>query len=172
MTTAARTILDLACVAGEEQVEVALDAALRRGLTSIDYLQRKLAERVGPGRRGTRSIDQLLRHRSFNQKALDSALETKFLRLLRKERLPLPLAGYEVGPYRMDFAYPQLRLGIELDGYAFHFGKRVWQHDLERQNYLLRLGWRLLRFTWDDVTRRPRAVIDEIRHHVAPTLLS
>ena len=171
VTSATRTIFDVASVVDVERVEVALDSALRRGLTSLDYLQRKQLERLAPGRRGSRTISRLLSQRALHRSALDSALETKFLRLLRHERLPLPQAGYEIGPYRLDFAYPPLRLGIELDGYGFHSGKRVWQRDLERQNYLLRLGWKLLRFTWDDVTHRRSAVIEELRHHIAPTLL-
>ncbi|MDQ4064839.1 MAG: DUF559 domain-containing protein, partial [Actinomycetota bacterium] len=171
VTSPTRTVLDLPSVADEEAVETALDCALRRGLTSIEYLRRKHTERSAPGRRGARTISYLLHQRAADTRVLESALETRFLRLLRKEGLPIPQAGYPVGPYRLDFAYPGLRLGIELDGYAFHSARALWTRDLARQNHLVRLGWTLLRFTWEDVTRRPRAVVDEVRHHVAPTLL-
>ncbi len=103
---------------------------------------------------------------------MESALETKFLRLLRKAPVPLPQAGYEVGSYRLDFAYPQIRLGIELDGWAFHSGRSAWERDLKRQNDLLALGWILLRFTWTDVTQRGDHVVAEIRRHILPNLLS
>ena len=171
VTTPTRTILDISSVVDEETVEIALDCALRRGLTSFDYLRRKHAERAVPGRRGSRTIGHILRQRDPGNRPLESALETRFLRLLRQERVPLPQAGYEVGPYRLDFAYPKLHLGIELDGYAFHSARTLWARDLARQNYLVRLGWTILRFTWDDITRRGSAVADEVRHHVAPTLL-
>ena len=115
---------------------------------------------------------RLLAQRSPGEAVLDSTLETRFLRLLRGARLPLPEPGYEVGPYRLDFAYPEIRLGIELDGYAFHSSKVAWERDLRRQNELLALGWILLRFTWTDVTQRGEAVIAEIRRHVSPNLLS
>lgn len=171
VTSATRTILDLASVTEEEAVEIALDCALRRGLTSISYLRRRHEERLARGRRGSRTIAKLLVHRTATDKAPESALETIFFRLLREARVPLPERGYQVGPYRLDFAYPHLRLGIELDGYAFHSGKQAWENDLARQNYLVRVGWTLIRFTWHDVKARGGDVVAEVRTHVCPTLL-
>lgn len=171
VTAASRTLLDLAGVVEEETLEIGVDCALRRGLTSISYLKRRFADRSGRGCPGSASMRRLLDQRD-NNKAAESALETRFLRLLRNARVPLPEPGYKVGSYRLDFAYPHIRLGIELDGYAFHSNRVAWERDLRRQNELLALGWTLLRFTWTDVTQRAEAVIAEIRRHVSPNLLS
>ena len=171
VTSPSRTLMDVASVADPEGLELALDCALRRGLTSVDYLQRRLQARETRGRKRIKILRRLLAERQDGAGSSESALETRFLRLVRKHRLPVPQAGFEVGPYRIDFAYPDLRLGIELDGYVFHSGRQVWQRDLGRQNYLLSLGWMLLRFTWEDVTRRGAEVVAALRSHIAPTLL-
>jgi very-short-patch-repair endonuclease len=44
---------------------------------------------------------------------------------------------------------------VELDGWGAHATRRAFQQDRERGNALELAGWRLLRFTWADVTRRP-----------------
>ena len=171
VTSPTRTLLDLAGVLGDEGLEIALDSALRKGLTSLTYLQKRFADTKARGRGGSALMASLLAARSSVDQPLDSQLETRFLRLVRREGLPLPDAGVKVGRFRLDFAYPKLRLGIELDGYAFHSGKRAWTHDLRRRNELVALGWTVLHFTWDDVMRAPDAVIDELRKHLCPNLL-
>ncbi len=76
-----------------------------------------------------------------------------------------------VGRYRLDFAYPALRLGIELDGYAYHAGRANWRGDLRRRNDLVAHGWTLLHFTWEDVTGDPHTVVRVLRGHLCPNLL-
>jgi very-short-patch-repair endonuclease len=63
---------------------------------------------------------------------------------------------------RVDLAYPDARLAIEVDGHAFHSSRRDWQRDRHRQNALIRLGWRVYRVTWEDATRRPRQVVSDV----------
>lgn len=52
--------------------------------------------------------------------------------------------------YRFDFAFPALMLAVEVEGGA-HGIKRQYQHDCERHNVALLLGWKVLRFTPADV---------------------
>jgi very-short-patch-repair endonuclease len=66
------------------------------------------------------------------------------------------------------FAYPQARLAIETDGYGYHSGRRRWQHDLARRNAITLLGWRVIHVTWDDLVRRPDAVIATVRAAFTP----
>ena len=58
----------------------------------------------------------------------------------------------------MDFAYPQRRLAVELDGFESHGQRDAFDRDRARQNQLVLLGWTVLRFTWADVTERPETV--------------
>lgn len=73
---------------------------------------------------------------------------------------------YEVADFRdgsrfMDFAYIRfpLRLAIEIDGYGPHLAKASryqFSDSLMRQNHLIIDGWRILRFSYDDVNEKPR----------------
>ena len=59
----------------------------------------------------------------------------------------------------MDFCWVAERLVVEADGFAFHSDRAAYRKDRERMNALERLGWRVLRFTWEDVVRRPEYVV-------------
>jgi very-short-patch-repair endonuclease len=70
---------------------------------------------------------------------------------------------------RVDFAYPDRRLAIEVDGYELRASPAAMQSDLDRQNALVREGWTVLRFTWADVVRRPARVAELVRSTLAGT---
>jgi len=82
--------------------------------------------------------------------------------ILRDAGLPEPTRQYEVRNgdgvvARIDFAYPDRRLAIELDGFECHTNR--FQRDRSRQNGLVLRGWTVLRFTWADVVERPDYVV-------------
>jgi very-short-patch-repair endonuclease len=165
-TAVERTLVDLAIVATQAQVGLALDSALRAGSTSIKAIEASM--QLTPGRAGTRLLNQLLSMRDGRDAVLESQLESTFLNLLRRHDLPGPVAQHEVRDgarllARLDFAYPACRLGIETDGYRWHSGRERWRNDIRRDNQLKLLGWTILRFTWEDVHRRPAVVVAQIR---------
>ena len=63
----------------------------------------------------------------------------------------------------IDFAFPALKLGIEVDGYESNGHRDQWQYDMHRENDLKALGWTILHFSWEDVQHRPAMVIAQIR---------
>jgi hypothetical protein len=79
------------------------------------------------------------------------------------------LDGCEPGPVELtvDFAYPELRVAIELDGLAKRTSRQAVDRELARQNAMVLDGWRVLRFTWSDVTERPGRVVDCVLRAVA-----
>lgn len=166
VTTPARTIFDIAAVCTEETVEIALDDALRRRLVSIPVLRRRL-EQPGRGNAGRVLMRALLLQRSGGGRPAESPLETVMMRVLRKHGVPLPVRQYHVllegRRLRLDLAYPDRKVVIETDGYAYHAGRRTWQRDLERRNLLTRAGWRIVHVTWDDLRDREAATVDRIR---------
>jgi very-short-patch-repair endonuclease len=103
-----------------------------------------------------------------------STLEIRLRTIIRKAGLPQPDAQHPIlgGRYFIDFAYPEVRLGIEAEGYSAHGGRVRWQDDLERRNVLTALGWRILHFTWQQIMHRPHEVIRTIREALlGPSLL-
>ena len=67
----------------------------------------------------------------------------------------------------MDVLFEQERVVIEVDGYGTHSSREAFQRDRTRQNELVAAGYRVLRFTWDDLDRRPAAVIRQVRTALA-----
>jgi len=79
-------------------------------------------------------------------------LEQKMYKLLQELNVPNLFAQYSVKvpgeqrPFRIDFAYPKLGVGIESDGSIWHQREDFVQRDLERDQKLANVGWRILRF--------------------------
>lgn len=152
------TLLDLAAVVDDDRVEQAVEAALRQGLTTTDRVRAQL----GAGRHGVARLRRVLERRG-SVRAAGSRLEARFLQLLRAAALADPVRQHEVwvgrSRYFLDFAYPDRRLCVELDGRDVHDRADAFQHDRTRQNALVLAGWTVLRFTWADVVERPDQVV-------------
>jgi very-short-patch-repair endonuclease len=69
---------------------------------------------------------------------------------------------------RVDFAYPDLMVAIECDGKKHHFGIRDWERDIERGSRLSALSWRVIRISWDMLTKRPGELLVLLRSTLAP----
>jgi very-short-patch-repair endonuclease len=85
------------------------------------------------------------------------------VKLLRQERVTGWQANYPVGGFKVDVAFPGRKVAIEVDGLAFHSDADVFVTDRQRQNIITLLGWKVLRFTWLDLTEYPHRVISEIK---------
>jgi very-short-patch-repair endonuclease len=167
-TNVTRTLLDLGTVTSKDIVEMALDDALRRRLTSLSRLTSRLDELGGKGRRGTGVLRRLLAERDPNLPPAESVLEARLIRLLRRAHLPEPSRQFEVREQgrllaRVDLAYPDFLLAIEADGYRYHSGRAAWQGDLERRNRLTSRGWRVIHVTWADITSGGKEIVADIR---------
>lgn len=168
VTTVARTLIDLAGSAPRDAVEAALDDALYRGLVSRARLRWRLEVLATSGRRGSVMMRDLLAERVDIGSVPQSQFETKLLRLIHDQHLPVPETQYQIRfkgkvVATVDFAYPDARLAIEADGRRFHSGRIDFERDRDRANALSAMGWRVLRITWTALHRRPAAVAGSIR---------
>ena len=159
--TPTRLLCHLGDVMDEEALEVVVEEALRRRLTSVERLRRRLDALSGKGRRGIGALRRLLDVRG-DAPAAESYLEVKAIRLLRGVRL-YPARQYPVGKRRVDLAFPDVRLGIELLGGGSHEGADARARDAVRHNELAALGWTILYFTYEDVTQRPGYVVATVK---------
>lgn len=134
---------------------------MRKGYASVDGLSKALG--TARQRPGTRALRVILGRRPPGAAPTESDAETLFLQLARRARLPEPRRQHVVptaeGTFRVDFAWPDQRLAVEVDGAAAHASREALARDLRRQNRLLLslapARWSLLRFTWDDLTQPP-----------------
>jgi very-short-patch-repair endonuclease len=174
VTNPLRTMVDLGHVLGPEEVEDALDRGLISGRFTFVGLER-LLDRLGRcGRSGCGVLRRVLDDRALGDQRPDGLLEPRMARLLRDADLPAAEFQYVVRDAherhvaRVDFAYPDLRLAIEVDGWSAHASRRALQSDVRRQNELVTAGWTVLRFTWHDVVRRPAKVTEDLQRFFAP----
>jgi very-short-patch-repair endonuclease len=165
VTNPLRTMVDLAAVLPPDKVEDALDAGLRwPSLFSVAAVESTLNQLAGRGRSGTGVLRKVLEDRVLGDAVSDSELEKRMGRLLRRAGLPAAAFHYAVytpaGVFlaEVDFAYPEIKLAIEVDGFGAHGTPRAMAKDFVRQNGLVPYGWRVLRFTWRQVTRQPEMV--------------
>ena len=160
VTDPTRTLCDLGAKCSVHALERATESGLRRGLTSIPRLDWRCAQLAKPGRKGPRQLRMVLGQRPPGAPPTESDLETLYGQCLRDYDVPQPVRQYLVVVEglvvaRLDGAFPWAKVFTELDGYHWHRSKEAFQRDRTRQNgVVVALGWRPLRFTWDDVTQR------------------
>lgn len=167
VTVPARTLLDLGAVVKVDVVEPALEDAVLRELVSFRRLLRTVERLGASGRNGAGTLRWLLEARDPATAPTESMLEDRLVRVLRGGGLPEPVRQYRVGRVRVDLAYPDVRLAIEADGRVWHAGRTDLQRNSSKGNLLVGLGWRVLHFTWFDVTRRPGDVVATVAFQLA-----
>ena len=72
----------------------------------------------------------------------------------------------------LDFAFPELKICIEVDGYEAHSGRAAFTRDRRRQNTLELDGWLVLRFTWHQIVHEPEWVLAQVRAAIAARSLA
>jgi very-short-patch-repair endonuclease len=92
-----------------------------------------------------------------------SVLERRFLRLCRRHRISAPRVNVRVGDFLVDFLWSESRLIVEVDGYEFHRDRSSFESDRARDAELITQGYRVLRFTYRQVTENPALVASRIR---------
>jgi very-short-patch-repair endonuclease len=159
-TTVARTLLDLAEVVRPTELEKAFDEAERRrllDLASFDALFARSAGRHGLG--AARAV--LRRTASADTR---SELEAAFLRFCGDHGIPRPQTNVLVEGFVVDALWPEQKLIVELDGYAFHGTTRnAFERDRVRDADLQRAGYRVLRLTWRRLHEEPEPVAATVR---------
>jgi very-short-patch-repair endonuclease len=161
-TPAARTLIDCAATTTPGDLAELVDRSLALRVVHVAELT---GPPGGPRLRGRGPLRQCLEDRGMIGGPAPSVLESRMARLFRRHRLPVPRAEVVWGDrrqYRLDFAYPSLRLMVEVDGYAWHASPEQFARDHRRRNELTAAGWMILTYTWQDVTREPDRVAAEI----------
>lgn len=151
VSTPARVIVDLSGRQPFTATAKMLDDACRRAITTPELVHRCV---VGlppaPGRR-PRIVRALLAQRIAGYDETESVLELRVLRAIVGASLPEPTRQHVVRigarAYRLDLAYPELRLAIEVDGFEWYRTRGAFDHDRRRSNDLLALGWRIVHIT-------------------------
>ena len=166
ITTAQRTLLDLAGVLTEDRLRRAIRQSQYLGLTTLGSLVKVLN---GPGpKRGRKTLAKVI---ATGAAPTQSELEDTVLDLILRGgfahpavNAPLYLAGRRIVP---DFLWPEARLVIEADG-PHHDYPFDGAADRERQRILEAHGYRVIRITWKQAILHPGKTLRRIRDANAP----
>ena len=98
---------------------------------------------------------------------MESRLEVRAARLLRRHRVKPEARQHAVERFRIDFAWPSRMLGVECDGFEWHGNRLSWKRDRRRIARLETLGWRIVHVTWADVSEHGDETIGRVREALA-----
>ena len=121
-------------------------------------------------------VDDVQRARAKNLRRTMTRAETLLWRYLKADRL----AGLgfrrqsPMGNYIADFVAHSCKLVVEVDGESHDFEERI-RHDDRRDRWLVSRGYRVLRFTNDDVMKNLEGVllaIQQAAEQAAPLSLT
>lgn len=159
VTTVARTLVDLGDLLDHERLLRVLAEAERAKLLDLAHVERALARSATrPGPTYARVTAALAEHSARGAQLTREELELLLRRLIRTHRLPPAELNANVDGDEVDACWPSARLIVEADGWTFHRGRAAFQADRAKSNRLTLRGWTVLRFTHDDVARRPERV--------------
>ena len=170
VTTAPRTILDLAATEDADTVENLLRESEFRQLTDRLSLP-DLLERY-PGKRGTRKVQAALdRLKEDPAGRKRSRLEERFAPFLRRHRLPSPRFNDWIilgdKRYRVDCHWPHLRQIAELDGWDGHSTRTAFREDRARDRRLIAAGYTVTHITWNQLDDEAAEIASDLRSLLA-----
>lgn len=172
VTGPTRTLVDLGQVVPWWVVDRALEHFLATKAVTVPQVRAALAHHSRHGRDGCGALRRVLEARGLGDVSPEGVTEELLARVVRDAGLPLPVHQHEVvlagTRRRIDFAYPELRIAIEVDGYEFHAAPSQFELDRARGNDLVLAGWTVLRFTFLQLVHRPGWVVAQIARALSP----
>jgi len=145
-----------------------IDLMMRQGMAKPEAFQTALQQ--FPHRRGNTRRRIVVKRTGTKPLSL---AERNFHDLLDKHHIKGWVANERIkvdGEWRMpDVRFRAVKLIAEIDGWRYHSSHEAFENDRKRQNLLVKNGYTVLRFTWDDLDCEPNLVIATIK--AALTLL-
>ena len=166
-TTVARTLLDLAGVVTQRQLERSFDQAEIAKAFDLTAIEDQLAR--NPTRAGAKAVRRVLTEHYIGKTATWSENEEALLAITRPLGIPDPdtneLIALDDGgpPIRVDFVWRDQRVIIEADSRKWHTSRQRFEIDRQRDQRLIAAGWTVIRTTWRQMKYRP--------HELRPLLL-
>jgi very-short-patch-repair endonuclease len=158
-TSPARALVDLAASADLDEVERALAEAQAQGILSEGQLSDTLDR--ARNRAGVSVVRAILRHQA-GPRLTRSEAERRLLALIRAANLPVPKTNARVAGFEVDFFWPEARLIVEVDGFAFHGRRKAFERDRRRDMALRDRAFEVIRVTWRQLVDQPFLVVAHI----------
>jgi hypothetical protein len=155
VTSVSRTLADLAPLVSRRHLERAMEQADRMQMLDVSSLLASSRDR--PGAVAVKTVLA-----AWSPAPTRSDLEDRLLALVEGSSLPRPAVNLLVAGVECDQVWEAGRLVVEADSRTFHATHAAFERDRRKDARLTRAGYRVLRFTWTQVTQEPAEVIATI----------
>ncbi len=166
VTAPARTMIDFAASARDDQLQAAISKARALRLITDDDMEQALQR--CPTRSGSARLREILGNATARLTTRGAA-ERVLLTLLSKAGLPGPETNVRIQGHVVDLLWREARLVVETDGYQLHGHRSAFERDRARDQALVAAGYRVIRVTWRQLEREPYAVVARIAQALAFT---
>ncbi len=168
ITSAARTLVDLAPQASRARLEAWLDHATAERLMTPDELATVVRLNKRSGKPSLRNLELLLEEYLPGAGTPQGTLERALGYVIRKAGLPPGVAQFEhpatAGREEfVDRAWMQARLIVECDGRKWHDRITAARIDKRRDASAAAEGWQTIRYGYEELVRNPDEVARELR---------
>jgi very-short-patch-repair endonuclease len=160
-----RTVLDCARTLPFAAALTVADSALRLGAVHPSRLRIEAAGLTGPGSRRARKVAVAADGRA--ESPLESVLRSILIEAGIDGFVPQVVVRDGSFSARIDLANQGLMIAIEGDSFSYHGTRDALARDCRRHANLTIRGWRLLRFSWEDVMFDQDWVVEAIRLAIA-----
>jgi hypothetical protein len=174
VTDPARTILDATGVVAPSVAALLVDRGISTKLVTVPCLTAALERYGRRGRRGSGKLRTELERRGVAAAGrTQTVLESRMARLARGINAPPPVAEHPVcgGRYRWDFAWPEVMVAVEVDGWDGHAAYEDWLRNIDKRSWGEDNGWLILVFAWEHLKANPEAVAMRIERKLAERTL-
>ena len=168
LTSPPRRLFDCADMIGRDAAVSVLEQLLNEKRVTFGTISDTVRRLYHPNRPGAATMLAVIRSRPTWQSALQSDLEVKLLQEISAQGLPAPVAQFPLRlPGRdrdivIDFAWPEVRLAIEVDHPTWHAGAAESHVDKGRDRKLATIGWVSARITNIDVRGGLREAVADV----------
>jgi hypothetical protein len=166
VTTAARTVIDLARTLPFAEGVVVADSALRDEKAT----KTELAKVLGTCPRWP-GVKQARRVVEFADERAESPLESVARVVFAQFGLDPPELQSTIfttnRAFRVDFLWPEQKVVVEADGLLKYKHGRDAVNQFERDRHLRDAGYKVVHFTWKELFQTPEIVIKRIREALA-----
>ncbi|HEX4821663.1 MAG TPA: hypothetical protein VFV00_15765 [Acidimicrobiales bacterium] len=159
------TAIDLGVVLSPMEVAEVLIRARQLKLFEPDAVRAEIARITRPGRTGIRNARAALELVMIGDRPADSVLELRFHhgpgRMLPpyEYQWPVEVRGHK---FRIDFAYPSVKVAIEVQGYETRVTRAAFDDEALRTRLLAVDGWTVVPCTWTHVQFDPMTVASDV----------
>jgi hypothetical protein len=168
VTSAARTLVDLAPGVSRSRLEIWLDHTTAERLATPDELVAVVRLCGRPGKPSLKKLGELLEEYLPGSGSAQGTLERALGNVIRLAGLPPGVAQFEhpgaTGCEEFcDRAWLQPRLIVECDGRKWHDRITAARIDKRRDTSAAAEGWQTIRYGYEELVRHPKATAEELR---------